>query len=184
MLHTVPSATGVRCYFICSRECSPTMYTTYFTHDTCSWSGLLVIYSTLFECNVGLETGILVASSELCGCSTSVVTLVRMLVVSSVRLSSMKTIYEFLFQGSCPVDVLQCSIHESGSVTTVLFCLFRFLLGGTRSLASSEVILRFAVARRTINEFIDKEARVTLVREERLVSRTFLARPSGVEEGR
>ena len=64
------------------------MYTTYFTHDICSWSGLLVIYSTLFECNVGLETsvGILVASSELFGCSTSVVTLVRMLVVSSVRL--------------------------------------------------------------------------------------------------
>ena len=96
----------------------------------------------------------------------------------------MKTIYEFLSQGSCPVDVLQCSIHESGSVTTVLLCLFRFLLGGTRSLASSQVFFRFAVARRTINEFIDKEPRVTLVREERLVSRTLLARPSGVEEGR
>ena len=89
----------------------------------------------------------------------------------------MKTIYEFLSQGSSPVDVLQCSIHESGSVTPVLFCLFRFLLGGTRSLASSQVFLHFAVARRAINEFIDKEARVTLVRDERLESIRFLRDP-------
>ena len=60
-------------------------------------------------------------------------------------------------------------------MTTVLLCLFQFLLGGTRSLASSQVFLRFAVGRRTINESIDEEARVTLVREERLVSRTLLA---------
>ena len=93
----------------------------------------------------------------------------------------MKTIYEFLSQGSCPVDVLHCSIQESGSVTTVLLCLFRFLLGGTRSLASSQVFLRFAVAQLTINEFIDKEARVTLVREDWLVSRALLARPSKID---
>ena len=136
---------------------------------------------------MGLETsvGILVASSELFGCSASVVTLVRMLVVSSVRLfGKHENHLRVLLSRFLPVDVVQCSIHESGSVTTVLLCLFRFLLGGTRSLASSQVFLRFAVARRTINDFIDKEARVTLVREERLVSRTLLARPSGVEEGR
>ena len=57
------------------------MYTMYFTHDICSWSGLLVNHSTLIDCNLGLGTsvGILVAFSELFGCITSVVTLVRML---------------------------------------------------------------------------------------------------------